>query len=276
MVRPTLCFALFFESEPFINYFRAKRINYYKHFYHYSNNDIDILISGIGKFQMASAVSWLNTLQPANRLWINIGFAGSAVLSCYRYFIIHTINEQGNDRLHHTEILLKNNIPLASCITVNKPATTDFLKSCNYDLADMEAIGFYMAAKNFSPITQIQLIKIVSDNGADNEIDLKILYQQYIELIDEILCLINQWIEFFNKNRSNEVTLNYSEVEQLIQKLHLTYSQQNILNNALHLCKLYNFWPIRLNDFIRIIPEKLNKTERNKLFDNLIKQLQIE
>ena len=123
-----------------------------------ANQDIAIIISGVGSAKMSCAVGFMQAKFAPN-FWINIGVAGSINRRIGELFWIDKISKEKYN--FYPDILLKTNLqfaPLYSC---------DIAKISNADtdmLYDMEGYDFANTASMFCGINKIAILKIVSDN----------------------------------------------------------------------------------------------------------------
>ncbi len=162
--------ALLCEAQSFIEFYKLKKVNSKI----YKNDDIVVLISGVGKENTISTLD-LMFLNYDIKKAINIGVAGcnDTNIKIGKLFCTnHTLKDI-------------NNLPLK---TVNKPQTISDTK--NRILYDMEGKYFRDIASNYLNHDDIFIFKIVSDY-----LNSEILKKDYIKsLIKKNLKEIKEYI----------------------------------------------------------------------------------
>ena len=125
----------------------------------FENNQICLIISGIGKINSSIATTYIiSKIKESDLKIINLGMCTSKNINSpigEFIYISKLIDKSTNNsyHLHH-----KNGSSL-TCVdqALNSSST---IKS---EFADMESIGFYLSAKKFINIENIYIIKVVSD-----------------------------------------------------------------------------------------------------------------
>ncbi len=152
------------EADPVIAALKLKRIS--TNFDLYQHDHIQLIISGMGKCNVATACGWL-----ANRTfneeaagatsvaWLNFGIAGHATHELGSAYIAHKITDLATGELWYPH-QFSNNLPSSELTTVDTPLL-DYLPD---QLHDMEASSFIKATRIFSDAELVQCIKVVSDN----------------------------------------------------------------------------------------------------------------
>ena len=273
MLKPTLCFALPFEAKPWLKLSGAKAINQSKQIGYYQSERFDILISGVGTYKMAAAVGWLFGQGNNKRILFNIGLSGSANFSLYNWVIPHSVAPQNNEQKpFYPEILFKSELNTCKLLTLNTPASRDYLANLRNTIVDMEAYGFAKSAQQFIPSTQIHFLKFISDDGADQEIDLNILQDAYENKLHTAIAFIEQTSEILNRDFTKK-ELNFSEKQHISEKLKLTFSQQVQLENVIRYVYFYGL-ENRLTGIDSFLNEEIkNKYQRNAILENILHKL---
>lgn len=149
----------------------------------YKNQNILIILSGIGSINSSIATSYLLFKHPAPKKIINFGIAGS-----------HSNIEVGElKRVKKIVDLCSNKIYHLHCGEVSISTSQKEIDSSNRiktDLADMESSGFYLAAKKFIDERRIEIYKIVSDHFEPNLVDrsaVEMLVKKNFEKISKVL-----------------------------------------------------------------------------------------
>lgn len=273
MFKPTLCFALPFEAKPWIKEFGAKAVSQSKQIGLYSSIQGDILITGIGTYKMSAAIGWLFGKGDAKRVLFNIGLCGTANFPVYSWLHPHSVvTPYQQHKPFYPEILFKGNLSNTKLLTIDEPATTEYLKNFENTAVDMEGYAFAKSALQFIPLTQIHLLKFVSDNGADQELDLNLIEVKYSQTMYTAIEFIEKTCRILNKDYTKK-ELVFKENQLIADKLKLTFSQKVQLDNALRYVYFYGL-ENRLKEMPDLINQKIkDKYQRNLLFNEVLNKL---
>lgn len=190
MLKRVLVCALHCEAKPLIDFYRLKKTNQKLPFDHFSTENIDLIISGIGPLNSASAVSWfLGRIEShdAEILILNIGVAGHQSAEIGQLFSACKIGSELDSKAFYPIQWFKHNIELC-CLKTGIKAVTKYSQN---NLHDMEAYGFFHAASQFLSAEWIHSLKVVSDNSKQTFINDKAhisqLIAHQIEKIDQFI-----------------------------------------------------------------------------------------
>ncbi len=206
--------AFYKEVAPIIKHYNLKRID--ASFEMFANNEIIVIISGIGKINSAITTTYLLSKYKIDFI-INFGIAGSKNRNIGEIFLINKINNKlFLDILYHhpfneSEIICSD----------------DVVTKGDYSLVDMESEGFFRSATKFLPLENIFIIKIVSDNlicfrPDDNFMD---------NLISPHLKDITSFIDSLKIEKKELFNREY--LDSLVNKYNLSFSQKEILKNRI-------------------------------------------
>lgn len=230
--------ALSCEAQPFIQHFKLTNLKQFDLFriYQSENKEISLSITGIGKLNAASAVSYhhacFNT--SVSDIWLNIGVAGHKNLNVGDILIVNKITDEHDGTHWYPQIVFTPPCESTRLITLDK-ASTNYQDS----LFDMEASAFYQMAIRLGTAELIHCLKIVSDNTEQsattiNADKVKKIITAQIKTIENIIkCLIPL---------SKEISTIISEPEHyqcFINKWHFTQSEK------LQLLRLLRQWAVR-------------------------------
>jgi len=153
--------ALHCEAKPIIDHYRLTKSQSHHAFDIYRKDQIECIVSGIGRLACAAATAWIAALNHEARsiTWINVGTAGSASHDIGTALLINRISDESSQHFYPAP-LLNSGFETAHCLTRNEPST-DYHPE---QLYDMEASAFYHTATRFSRAELVQCVKIVSDN----------------------------------------------------------------------------------------------------------------
>jgi adenosylhomocysteine nucleosidase len=179
--------ALHCEAKPIIDYYRLKKSPEHHAFDVYQRENMQCIISGIGKTSAAAATAWIAALnrKQASIAWINIGTAGSASHEIGTLLWISKISDIESKRHYYPVPLLNSGLETAHCQTLNQPSIDYHL----HQIYDMEASALFEAATRFSSAELVHCLKIVSDNpcqqtGRDKARISELIHQHIAQLTD--------------------------------------------------------------------------------------------
>jgi len=154
--------ALECEAKALINYFKMKKANANHPFSIYSNENLVVTVTGVGKIAMAGGVAYVLALFPEVNMpvMVNIGIAGHKRHKLGSLLIASKIKDVESEKVFYPQ-LIGNKWPESSEIRSSVKADINYSMDCLYD---MEASAFYEMAVKFSHIELIHSIKVVSDN----------------------------------------------------------------------------------------------------------------
>ena len=159
----------------------------------YTRDDVSLIVTGPGMEAVQMGVGYLQQRNKTARPdWLNIGIAGHADLPLGQAVTASRVigPTPGYCRDLHP-LALPRCLSMPIC-TVPQPET-DYPKPWAYD---MEAAGFVAAALETSPLSRIQVLKIISDNRRHpsrsiNAKMVKALLMQHAELIRQLVVRMN-------------------------------------------------------------------------------------
>ncbi|MFY9142799.1 hypothetical protein [Sulfuricurvum sp.] len=250
--------ALDAEARPIIEHFRLKRDSSLPYTL-YRNDNMLLLVSGMGKFNAAMAVSALLgwRIPKSEDIFINIGICGApSSIPLGEALLIHQIID--GDRRFYPDILYPHSLRETSLIC------TDVPHSIMSDIpVDMESAAIFQAASRFFKLHQMAFLKIVSDHCEPE----RVTKEGVVSLIRSHLMTFDHLRE--NLSRIQKQHSLFSDEERATIetfKTHFTKSQGDILEDALCYFRLKNSaLPLPLGD--AAIPN--SKRERSMLFEEL-------
>jgi hypothetical protein len=223
--------ALMCEARPLIDALKLKRIHSHSPFTIFSNGEIFLIISGIGKINAAAATTFLHAMTqlPSHAFYINLGIAGSD-RPVGELVAAHKITDAQSQHVWYPNINLHKFKHTANLVTVDQPRQ-DY---SNNTLIDMEASGFFPIAAKFAGHDQVQVLKVVSDNHENPIANINAhKVTQFIEnKLDALLLLLKKCLE-----------LSQQEAALLPDKA--------LLNAIMAQCHFTNYQQHQLADFIR-------------------------
>ncbi len=220
------------EARPLIDLFKLKKKNSDK-LQIYSNRDISLTITGIGKINSAIGViqTFYETTQKINDCWINFGLAGHKSHAVGKIFTIKKIHDQETGQNIYPFV---NNFQIDSdeCISLGKEK-----KKYNSKIYEMESSGFFNACNKFSSKEFIQVLKIISDNHFES-IDFKNNEQIY-NLIIQHKEIIIEFTEHMKKIETLIYDKNQKSIDEeflkLFKKENFTFTEEKQMKSLLKL-----------------------------------------
>lgn len=155
------------EAIPVIRHFKLKKNLTHTRFDIYENEQMKLIISGIGKLKSAIATTYLLLKEPPrkNDKIINFGICGSISdkNKIGQAMVINKIEDESSEKIYYPEILYTHSLTESSLTTFDFPVSKVAIRKLD-KLVDMEASGFFESANSFVLSHNILVLKIVSDH----------------------------------------------------------------------------------------------------------------
>lgn len=129
----------------------------------YRHGRILLALCGVGSAAAARTVHWLAAHErnrAAGALWINLGIAGHPARALGEAVLASEIEDRESGARWLTTPPAAPPCPLDRLLTLQRPDPTYRWQG----LQEMEAAGFYAAARDYAPAARVQCLKVVSDN----------------------------------------------------------------------------------------------------------------
>ena len=235
-----ICAALACEVKPLIDRYRLKRHDQFKAFPCYSNGEIALVVSGLGRVAMAAASAYLSAcfVPLSDRsIWLNVGIAGHKDAEPGTSFLVDKVAEQCSRKTWYPVFSISNTNASAQLMTVDEPVS-DYEQNCLYD---MEGSAFCETASRFSIFEFIHLYKVVSDNKT---IGLAHINKQYVtQLMETKLDEVDAVISSLTDLRDR--TIDDAQEEEaycyFVQSASFSFTQQQQLRRLLQ--RFYSLSP---------------------------------
>lgn len=222
--------ALRCEALPLIDHYRLHHDGSHSQFHHYRNDEIQLIISGVGKLAAATATAYLAaSTQQQCIAWLNLGIAGHADRAIGKPLLADRIIDAASGQRWYPGFALSFLCGSDSLTTIDQPDDT-YNRST---MVDMEASGFFAAASRFQSCELIHALKIISDN--------RTLGTEHINK-KMVSGLIAENLETIENTVSNllQLAAQLAQIEQppgnfyeFLERWHFTTYQQNELRNQL-------------------------------------------
>ncbi len=196
----------------------------------YSNEaGIRLIVSGMGKAAAATATRALaelpNADHPTDRhVWLNIGIAGHRSLPVGSSMLANKLVDAQTGQVHFPTLLLPG--PASGCLVTVNEAETEYPLEAAYD---MEAAGFFAAARSAGPLELVQVYKLISDNPqhpterVDRALIARLFADKRTEIIDFCTALRCLGDDYNLPRRPSPA------IDKLLQSLRMSVSQQHQL-----------------------------------------------
>jgi len=206
--------AFYKEVSFLIKHYNLKKEN--APFEMFKNNEIIVIISGIGKINSSIATTYALTKYPI-KFAINFGLAGSSKYQVGEIFLINKINSN-----LYPDILYFHPFKESSIICADEVKTNG-----EFELVDMESEGFFKSATKFLSLENIFIIKVVSDNLVCFRPDDTFLNNLFSPHLRNITSFID------SLKTKNTPLFDENYLENLTKKYNLSFSQKEILKNRI-------------------------------------------
>lgn len=187
-------------------------------FRHLVSDDLEIVITGIGKINAAFAVgrtfpNGLSRNDLKNDVVINIGTCGSK--DHHGIFLVNKITDEATGRDYYPDVIRVSGLNEA-CLITSDNIVTDPAPGFLYD---MEASAVFHAASRLISPDRIIFLKMVSDSGDAESVtkdDVIRLTESHIDTIESVIEQVR-----------NGIGISYPSVnEKIYERLHATSSMK--------------------------------------------------
>ncbi len=214
------------EARALIDHYRLQGNRHHNAFRCYQNDELQLIISGVGKIAAATATTFLAASEPQRSSgWLNLGIAGHANTPIGEPLLAHKIIDAATEQSVYPGIILS-----PPCHTA--PLTTVDIPEQHYrenTMVDMEASGFYAAASRFQSCELIHSLKIISDNQTHStdhitEKTVAALIADNLNTIDAIITALQPLAVQLESNKQPP-----AELYNFMERWRFTAYQQNEL-----------------------------------------------
>jgi adenosylhomocysteine nucleosidase len=206
------------EAEKIINLYKLQKFKQFNNISFYKNNNVVLVLSGIGKIQSAIATSILNKefkLEKIINIWIAWFTGKEKKAKIWDVFIITEVYQHDwylpfewnhldyfkkwikLQQNYNFKIKKNFNIFKWICATWdqfidNEKKVEEIKEKYNADVIEMEAFAIASACREFNLLNKLNIIKAISDDGSknaitDHEKNLDLAMNNSVELLKEIV-----------------------------------------------------------------------------------------
>ena len=192
-----------------------------------NSGKICVLITGVGKVNMASALMWVRQFCHFQRV-INVGLAGHGSLSIGDTVLINQIIDEASNQAFYPSINFRWSGQQCALKTVSAPSDE---YSSKYAF-DMEASAFFDIANRCLSSDKIHVLKVISDNPINsyrnlNTQNLQTCFASILAALIELL----EVVFFKGKTEDYDIT---ALIEVIKEQWHLTATREIQLKEMLN------------------------------------------
>ena len=235
--------ALHAEAKPLIRHWRLKKDLSVTSHQLFLNDQMLLIVSGIGKCRAAAATGYIAGLKAGAdiKAFLNIGVCAASpkfkIADCY---FINKIRCLSSAKSVYPDVLINHSLEEASLLTVEQPAKESSFQNEGFELLDMEGFGFFQAASQFLSPDKIACLKVVSDHLQPKTVTAALatqLIEQNLRNIDSLVEAYSQRSDCCKTELLDEQTL--LVIARLSEVLRLTHAQREQLKQwvAVYLVK---------------------------------------
>lgn len=253
-----LGFALHVEAKEYLESLKLKKNLNYNYLEVYEQDNITILIFGIGVLNAIKKLSrfFSNINLSKNDIFINIGLTGSNKYKIGEVILANKILY--HDFVIYPDIIGKYQIKEETLVSKDKVTS-------NLALVDMEGYGILYALKDYFYLNNIYILKVVSDNKEKKiltEVEITNLIKNTKPSVEEIIKK-----EFLNK----EVFIDYS----FLTKAPFTNQMLIELKKRIRYLVLNDDFNESLVESMIDNAQLKNKSDLKKLYENILEVLNV-
>ncbi len=204
----------------------------------YANNQLNLIVSGIGANRAEEAVCYLSQQSQSVDVmaWLNVGVVGHGSYPIGKGFLANCIVDSATRRTFYPSFSTNFGLPTGKVATVDV-VETEYQEDTGYD---MEAFGFAASASKFSTFELIHCFKVVSDNRENSVRRLTMSdIQNFIAgHIDSIVLLCCQ-LQDLAKSVAQRIEPDDPTVA-FANQWRMTVAQRQILRKYLHKSRILN------------------------------------
>ncbi len=260
--------ALYKEAQPLIEHYDLHKCDEYSPFDSFIGDQIVLIISGVGKVRIASAVGFVFGKHKPSKSDFALNLGSCAGLMPGNAYLINSIHDVSSGRDFYPDMIY------SSCIQEGKVITSDtVVNSVDSDncLYDMEASAFYESASLYFAPSGISVIKCVSDSGIDNGVTAASIY----EAISANVELISEYISTLISVSDQGLEYDSSELEQLLdeysEELHTSEYMRIELKAIIKYCLLSKIdFEQLISVYLPVNDRKEGKRVLEKLYEEFV------
>ena len=223
--------ALKIEALPIIEFYQLKRIEGNLAFPIYTNGNLFLVVSGIGKVRSAAATSYLHVKSGnlENQPYLNIGIAGHHSTVTDTAVIANKITDQAAGNSWYPSQLIFDSLERSALVTVDT-VESQYKNDSAYD---MEASGYHPIALRITSAELVQTLKVISDNPVDSaetldSIRIETLIGNHIDKIDSFSRHLQTLSHAITSSAPE-----YWKLQPFLERWHFSVTQEHQLRKIL-------------------------------------------
>ena len=222
--------ALHAEAKPIIDHLGLTKHPLPSPFALFSDETYQLVVSGMGKQNIAHAVSFLHgRITCKNLPWLNVGLAGHGNAPLGEAFQIAKFTDQQNEQTGYPPQVFTTPLLKAFLKTCNQPSMEYHLNTAY----DMEGSAFFESAYRYSNTELVQSIKIISDNPQNpvSHFDKSLVHSLISPQVPKIVSLSKEMIRAAKEiSAPSEIETLFTEINQIHT---LTETQKHQIKKAI-------------------------------------------
>lgn len=187
---------------------------------------INVLVSGVGKVNMAAALMWSQKFCTP-KAFINHGIAGHGSIDIGESVLVNKIFDEAKKKSYYPSIYFSWKEKTAQLKTVDMPSD-EYLDDYAYD---MEGSAFCDIVSRFVDTGNAHILKVISDNAEQNY--QHVSRQSLQKNIEASLPLLNSLVEHFLIKEVEKKEGVKDIIKLMHEKWHITVAQDQQLKDVL-------------------------------------------
>ncbi|NLN03474.1 MAG: 5'-methylthioadenosine/S-adenosylhomocysteine nucleosidase [Clostridiaceae bacterium] len=266
--------ALSIEASPLIDGFKLKKDMDVNEFQVFGNEDMMMIISGVGKVKSAMALSYLFGKYGVceKDILLNIGYCGSSSdeVPLGMLMLANKVVDMDTGREYFPDLFLTGY--RQRCISCFSNVVKRSTENTENIFVDMESAGVMEASYKFLYPHQTVIVKIVSDYLDDERKDVSFLKSLMTENLSNIEDIIKQAKEIAGMTKGLDMAEEYAMLERISENMRFTKGMMNLLRPNVRKAKIKGYDTIGiLHGFLD--RKSSSRIERKRVFDELLKKL---
>ncbi|SES86432.1 hypothetical protein [Anaerobranca gottschalkii] len=245
--------AMYVEAQKIIKKLRLKRDRSINKFEVFKNDQITLIITGVGKVKSAVALTYILSREVVTHrdIYINFGICGTKDREIPKgeIFLCNKIKDNETKFTYYPDILLQHPFKERAIETFSRVVVQEEVSQC---LVDMESSALYQAASVFLKPHQIFFVKVVSDYLNIENIDKEFILDIIDKGVDQVIEWINAIKDVFNYRREVLTKGEEELLKKVVENLKMSVTMENEVRKLMIYYKLFN------DDLTEIIDKYLN------------------
>ncbi len=224
--------ALKAEAHCLIDHFRLKRVSDNRlKFPIYSNGQINLIVSGVGKHNCAGAIERYGAVMPSHQAmgWLNVGIAGHGTRQVGEGLMGNRIEDRAASKIWYPSFVKDFRCEVGTIVTTDEVET----RFGDDGVYEMECSGFFSAACRQTKLDLVHSYKVISDNKSNPSCGLtkdavSKLIGSHVERIESICSTLSHLVSKLDARTRLPVDYN-----RFLARWHFSETQKHLLRRML-------------------------------------------